>query len=122
MASAIRLEIHEADASQEQLAVLNRELSQWIQETVPGCEVEPESRGAAPPGAKGLELAAIAGIALALIESGAVTALIQSLATYIKQRRPEISLSVQTPDGGRIELDAKNLGQEQLKALVDRLR
>lgn len=112
-----------ADAfSDEEVANVARELCAWINEQVPPCAAKLVQAGAPRPGHKGLDLGLLGSLTIFLVEHDILNDLIGCLATYIKERRREVSLELQAPDGTRMALRAENLGAREIHDLVRQLQ
>ena len=86
----------------------------------PGLEVSAPQTAAPAPGQKGGSLD-LATFGLALVTSGAITALIQVLQHYLS-RNKKASVSFEAPDGRKMSVSAENLTPEQLEQTTARLK
>ena len=97
------------------------DLLRWLrEERIPGLDPQ-QKQGPNVAGTQGAELVAIL---TAVLSSGAVVALAQSLHVWIKAKQPQIRLKVTIPRKGTFEIDAKNAHDEasliaQFRTLID---
>ena len=120
MTSHLEMAISVDDASPQELANITRELSAWINKTAPGVAAAGPPAGAPRPGEKGAEMA-IGMLFLQFLSAGAVTGLVNSLTTYIKERRRSVKIELHDATGRAISLSADNVGQTELEGLVRQL-
>ena len=107
------------DVEDEERVRVARELRSWITEHVPECRVEDPKAMPPKPGQKGVEIAA--GTLALFITSGAAKALIECVATYIRERRRSVTLEVTGTSGAKVMLAAQSLGKGELDRLVTQL-
>src|SRR5437870_2970044 len=100
MNEALRLVVHMDRATEEEVVDITRELCLWINEVVPSCHASPQQSEPGREGAKGMELGLLGALTLVFLRSGALNDLVNCLATYVKERRPKVSLTVESPAGG----------------------
>lgn len=99
---------------QERIARLTRDLARDLaREGIAGGPVEHP----AAPGERG-EPVTLGVLALALIKSGAVVALVRCLQAYLA-REPSLSVELQRSDGSRLKVTAQNLGSAEFRRLVE---
>jgi len=120
MAPHLEMAISANDASPQELANITRELSAWINSTAPGVEAAAPAPGAPRPGEKGAEIA-IGALVLQLLNAGAITGLVNSLTTYLKERRPSVTIDLRDATGRSISLKADNVGRTAMADLVRQL-
>ena len=120
MPEPLKLTIRADDIPPEELSRLTSELDAWIRQTAPGVRTtRPEARPPRP-GEKGAPVE-IGTLLLALINAGAATALINCLATYIKERRRSVKIEVKDANGQALSLSAENVAGDQIQQLVREL-
>ena len=74
-------------------------------------------KAAAVPGEKG-EPVTLGVLALALVTSGAVKALIGCLKAYVS-REPALTIKLKSPDGTQVEVSARNVDAPDLRAALE---
>lgn len=118
MTASLILSVQAENLSDAEVADITRELSSWITKSVPG--VRASSPSPTPsPGEKGaVELGTLL---LALINAGAATALVNCLATYIKERRKTVKLEVSSAAGESLTFAAENVDASHIDSLVRQL-
>lgn len=119
MENQLQLLVSAQNAADEEVADLARELSIWIRDTVPECEVEQLTQPG-PKGARGL-LEVLGSLGLKFFEPGALKALIDCLAVYIKERRPAVVITIQNASGANVRIDAGGLRGGELENLMQRV-
>ena len=116
MPDGVRLVVATEGMPEKQRAEIARELRKWIKQNVPEVEVKtPE--GAPQAGQKGVEIAA--GTLALLFSSGVAKALIDCIATYIRERRRAVKFEVSDSTGAKVTLSADNIGRPELDRLVN---
>jgi hypothetical protein len=120
MESQLQLLVSGQNAADEDVADLARELAIWIRDTVPECEVA-QLTLPGPKGARGL-LEVLGSLGLKFLEPGALKALIDCLAVYIKERRPQVVITIQSASGANIRIDAGGLRAGELQNVIQRVR
>ena len=118
----LELSVKVDDATDEEIAEINREIRQWINENVPDCRISSGQPAIARAGEKGLDLGLLAPITLVFLQSGALKELVNCLTTYVKERRRKVSLSVQNQAGKSISIEAENLGKQELERIMQQMR
>ncbi len=103
-------------ASDEEIAKVTEDLRAWIQEAGPNCDVTSATEPG-KPGSKGL-LMVLGSLALKLFEPGAVKALANCLAVFIKERRKDVTVTVKGPDGRSCQFKAGGISHDELAMLV----
>jgi hypothetical protein len=116
----LSLSVAAPDASDDEIAGIARELTAWIGTAAPECEVVRQTT-AGPEGAKGI-LEILGSLGVAFLQPGALKALIDCLGVYIKERRREVSITLQTPSGAKVTLNAGAIGARELDGLLGQLR
>lgn len=119
MSAELRIVVGGEDLADEGRVRVARELRSWITEHVPDARVEEPQAGPPKPGHKGVEIAA--GTLALFITSGAAKALIECVATYIRERRRSVTLEVSAASGEKVTLAAQNIGKGELDRLVTQL-
>jgi hypothetical protein len=104
-------------ATAEEIAGITEEIRRWIEEAGPGCDVSPVTVPGRP-GDKGL-LTVLGTLGLKFLEPGALKALIDCLAVYIKERRREVVVTVKAADGTSVEIRAGGIGRGDLDKLAN---
>jgi hypothetical protein len=120
MESQLDLLVSAQNATDEEIAGLTRELAVWIRDKVPECEVGQQTLPG-PKGARGL-LEVLGSLGLKFFEPGALKALIDCLAIYIKERRPQVGITIQNASGANVRIDAGGLRGEELDNLIRGVR
>ena len=115
---ALYLSLGDGELSDEKHEI--EELSRWLS-TVDGCSVLPVQQDASMPGAKG-DLALWSQIALAIINAGVLTGLVQCLNAYIKERKKSIRLSLKNPNGKELTLTSDNLKDERITDVIREIK
>ena len=118
MSSTLQLSVRAESMSDEEVAVITRELSQWINENAAGCRAAAVTAGPAPEGAKGFDLAILGMLSLEILKTGVLGDLINCLSTYVTQRRRTVSLTLKNNQGKEVEIKAENLGSRELADLL----
>jgi hypothetical protein len=119
MPEHVQMAITAAGASDEELAAITRELRAWLETTAPGVEVAAPAGSPPHPGEKGAEIA-IGALLLEFLKAGAATALINSLVTYIKERRRSVKVELRDASGRSISITADNVRPNEVDELVRR--
>jgi hypothetical protein len=120
MESQLDLLVSAQNTSDEEIAALTRELAIWLRDKVPECEVGQKTLPG-PEGARGL-LEVLGALGLKFLAPGALKALIDCLAVYIKERRPQVVITIQNTSGANIRIDAGGLRGGELDNLIQRVR
>jgi|ERR687895_2245195 hypothetical protein len=120
MSNPLQVTVQVEDASPQELVSLARELDSWITRTVPEVRTSVPAPGQPRPGEKGAEIQ-IGTLLLTFLTSGAAVALVNSLTTYIKERRRSVKLEVKDAAGRAVSLSADNIGGEEVDGLMRRL-
>jgi hypothetical protein len=127
MSNQVQLSIVAPGLDDEEIATLSRELETWIDAAAAGCEAKPWTEPA-PAGAKGAMgannkgvLEIIGKIGVSFLDHGAIGSLASCLSVFIKERRPDIQISVKAPSGGSFEFKAGALGPKEIDDIVSRL-
>jgi hypothetical protein len=120
MASHLLVSVVAPDATKDEVADITRELANWIGDAAPACEVAQETM-AGPAGAKGI-LEVLGSLGVKLLEPGALKSLIDCLAVYIKERRRQVSIKLQTTSGASITLRAGGVGRGELDEMLRQLQ
>lgn len=104
----------QADLPEARIARLTRELGRELARAGIAAETE-----AAPPapGERG-DPVTLGVLALALIKSGAVVALIRCLQAYLA-REPALTIRLRHADGRQVEVTARNVDSAEVRALLD---
>ena len=113
MAEQLTVELVEPDADTEAVADLVHELRlELLQQDVDA--VTPVVTGPAPPGSKGVELAAVAALLVHLQGSvGAVTAIVSAVRSWLQRGTPPAGRTVKiTVEGQTLELSAATAEQQ----------
>lgn len=121
MNQTLQLFVHIDEASEDEIAHITRELGQWVTQTVPECEVLPQQAESMTPGAKGI-VEILGSLKILLGKLDVLDSLVQCLATYIKERRRTVGITVKNTAGATVSFQAENLGQTELRELVTQLR
>jgi hypothetical protein len=103
-------------ATDDEMAEISDELNAWIREAGPDCEVA-QVTVPGPAGARGL-LTVLGTLGIKFLEPGALKALIDCLAVYIKERRKTVKIKVQAVSGATVEIDAGGIGRGELEMLL----
>jgi hypothetical protein len=103
-------------ATDDEIAEISDELNAWIREAGPDCEVA-RVTVPGPAGARGL-LTVLGTLGIKLLAPGALTALINCLAVYIKERRKTVKIKVQAVSGATVEIDAGGIGRGELELVL----
>ncbi len=119
MSGQLELSIAAKGATDAEIAELAHELEAWIRDAAPGCSVAPATT-AGPEGAKGI-LEVLGAIGVKFLEPGALTALINCLPVFIKERRREINITLKTASGGSVEVKAGGIRSKELDDVILRL-
>ena len=119
MDTQLEISVVAGDASVDEIGIITDDLARWLAEAAPECEVKPATAEAAE-GTKGI-LEILGGLGVRLLEPGALKALVECLAIFIKQRRPDVAVAVKLPSGGSFELKSGALGPKDLQELIARL-
>jgi len=109
----LKVEVVEPDADPETVADLVQDLRlELLQLDVDA--VSPVSAGPAPPGSKGVELAAVAALLVQLQGSfAAVTSIVSTLRSWLQRGRPVAGRTVKiTVEGRTLELSAATAEQQ----------
>jgi len=109
--STLRLAATTSDA---RLAGIARDLARDL--TRAGIEAHPIEKGTTQ-GERG-DAVTLGELALGLVTSGAVTALIECLKAYIARER-SLSFKLKRPDGLEVEISAKNVNDATLQKVLD---
>jgi hypothetical protein len=120
VAEQLKLMVTAEGMPPEDLAKIARELDAWILRTAPGVVTTAPKAKPVREGDKGSPVE-VGTLLLALINAGAATALINCLATYIKERRRSVKLEISDPNGRKLSLAADNVGDSQIKGLVSQM-
>jgi hypothetical protein len=120
MAHQLKLFIQAGDATEDEIAGITQELAAWIGEAAPNCEVSRQT-AAGPEGGKGI-VEILGSLGVAFLQPGALKSLIDCLAVYIKERRREISITLQTGSGASVTLQAGGIRAGELDKLLGQLR
>jgi hypothetical protein len=119
MPSHVQLSIAAQGATDDEIAAMTRELATWIGDAAPSCQVAPSTEPG-PEGAKGI-LEVLGSLGVSFLEPGALTAFINCLSVFIKERRREINITLKTASGGSVELKAGGVGARELDDVISRL-
>jgi hypothetical protein len=120
MAHQLELFIRAGGATEDEIAGMTRELATWIGGAAPDCEVVQQT-AAGPEGGKGI-VEILGSLGVAFLQPGALKSLIDCLAVYIKERRREVSITLQTGSGGNVTLQAGGMRAGELEKLLGQLR
>jgi membrane-associated two-gene conflict system component 1 (EACC1) len=120
MDAHLSLQVTAPDATDEEIADVTRELTSLIGDAVEGCEVSQQT-AAGSPGGKGL-LEVLGRLGVNLLAPGALKALIDCLAVYIKEQRRDVTVILETPSGARLTLNAGGIGRSELDQLLHQLQ
>lgn len=120
MTGPLQLTVYGDDLPPERVAEVTRELDDWIRRTTPTVRTARPAPAVPREGDKGAVEAST--LLLALINAGAATALINCLATYIKERRRAVKIEVKNAEKNTsLVIDAQNLGGEDVRKLARQL-
>lgn len=103
-------------ATAEEVSTITEEVSRWLRQTGPSCDVSRVTTAGAA-GEKGL-LTVLGTLGLKFLEPGALKALIDCLAVYIKERRRDVVLTVKAADGTSVEVRAGGIARGDLDKLA----
>jgi hypothetical protein len=120
METHLNVSVAAPDASDEEIVGIARELAAWIATAAPECEVAQQTT-AGPEGGKGI-LEILGSLGVAFLQPGALKSLIDCLAVYIKERRREVGITLQTPSGASVTLNAGGIRARELDGLLGQLR
>jgi hypothetical protein len=104
-----------ADLPDARVAQLTRDLARDLSRT--GIKARALEAGAAVPGEKG-EPVTFGMLALALVTSGAVKALIGCLKAYVS-REPALIIKIKHKDGTQVEVNARNVDAADVHAVLE---
>jgi len=117
----VHLDIELAGALRdERRAELARELSMDLSH-IDGVAARPATRSGEPGVRSGAEIPVLGQIALALISSGAVVALVECLKAYV-QRERRLVVRMKRKDGAHFELEAERLKAPEVERTLAALR
>ena len=119
MDSSLSLQIVAPDATDEQVANITGELASLIRDAVESCEVRQQTAAGLPGGKSLLEVLGKLGVNL--LAPGALKALIDCLAVYMKEQRRDVSVILETPSGAKLTLNAGGIGRGELDQLLHQL-
>lgn len=119
MAEGLQLVVSGAGLDDEARAAIARELRRWILDNAEEVRVEEPAAQAPQPGQKGIET--LAGALALFLTGGAAKALIDCMATYVKERRRGVKLEVSDASGAKVSLSADNVGRAELDHLITRV-
>ena len=116
----LKLSVTAPDASDDEIAGIAHELTVWIGTAAQECEAFQQTT-AGLEGDKGI-FEILGSLGVAFLQPGALKSLIDCLAVYIKERRREVSITLQTPSGASVTLNAGAIGARELDGLLGQLR
>lgn len=103
------------DADEDERAELSDQLRRELQE-LDDVEVTRAAAGPAPPGAKGVDAAALGEVVMTMA-SGSLVPALGLVWTWAKQRKPRCTVRIAGPDGSTIEIPEVTL--EEGKRLIE---
>ena len=112
----VRLSVSVEGGTDDEIADITHEMSAWIRDAGPSCEVAPVTASGSG-NEKGL-LTVLGALGLKFLEPGALKALIDCLAVYIKERRRQVTVTVQVASGTTVKIDAGGIGRGELEMLL----
>jgi hypothetical protein len=119
MADGLQLVVSGAGLDDEARTEIARELRRWIMDNAEDVRVEEPAAKPPRPGQKGIET--LAGALALFLTGGAAKALIDCIATYVKERRPSVKLEVSDASGAKVSISADNVGRADLDHLITRV-
>ncbi len=119
MSGELQIVVRGDDLTDQDRAGIARDLGRLITKNVPGSQVHAPVAGAPKPGQKGVEV--VAGTLALVLTTGTAKALVDCIATYIRERRRSVKLEVSGTSGARVTLAADNVGKAELDRLVTQL-
>ena len=121
MSDSLQLVVRSDQATATELDTLTRDLTQHLARNAPSVRTTLPKPGTPGPGQKGAEIA-VGTIIIALINAGAIKALVDCLSAWITQRKRAVKFDVKNAAGETLTLDAQNLKPKDVEKLVDQLR
>jgi hypothetical protein len=119
MTTQVELSIAAQGATDDEIASMTRELATWIGDAAPGCGIIPSTKPG-PKGSKGI-LEVLGSVGVSFLEPGALTALINCLSVFIKERRREVNITLKTASGASVELKAGGVGPKEVDDMISQL-
>ena len=119
MTTQVELSIGAQGATDDEIAGMTRELAAWIGDAAPGCGVVPSTKSG-PERSKGI-LEVLGSVGVSFLEPGALTALINCLSVFIKERRPEVNITFKTASGASVEFKAGGVGPKKVEDMISQV-